>query len=139
MHFCFVPLPLEYSWEHITSLFGSKACLGMVRGGPWRKGCVPKSFQRPVRDRKSFVLNRGHLSGNAPELMKIDVLAIGVQCEAVKPEILNTGQNGALGGSRSAPGDLFGGPEATWKGRVVIPEGLGWVFGASKNGPGRCF
>ena len=43
--------------------------------------------------------NKGHFPGIAPEHIKIDVLAIGVQSEVVKPEILNTGQNGAPGGA----------------------------------------
>ena len=140
--FFFVLLPSECFWKRFESLFGPKACLGMVRGGLWGKECAPKSFQWPVRDRKSSILNKGHFPGIAPELIKIDVLAICVQSEVVKPEILNTGQNGAPGvheGSRSAPGVLFGCPEVTQRARVAIPEGFGVVLGGSKNSPGAFF
>ena len=55
--FFVAPLPSEYFWKHFKSLFGPKACLGMVRGGLWRKDCASKSFQWPVRDRKLSILN----------------------------------------------------------------------------------
>ena len=82
--FFVAPLPSEYFWKHFKSLFGPKACLGMVRGGLWGKDCAPKSFQWPVRNRKSSILNRGDFPGMAPELIKIDVLVIGVLFETVK-------------------------------------------------------
>ena len=85
--FFFVPLHSECFWKHFKSLFGPKAGLGMVRGGLWGKECAPKSFQWPVRDRKSSILNRGDFPGIAPELIKIYVLVIGVLFETVKPEI----------------------------------------------------
>ena len=65
--------------------------------------------------------------------MKINVLAICVQCEAVKPEILNTGQNGLLGGPGGVPGCLggvFGGPRGDLEGKGDDSEG-------SRTGPQR--
>ena len=102
--FFFVPLHSECFWKHFKSLFGPKACLGMVRGGLWGKECAPKSFECPVRDRKSSILNRGDFPGIAPELIKIDVLVIGVLFEKLKLEMLNTGPNGAPGGPAGVPG-----------------------------------
>ena len=83
----------------------------MVRGGLWGKECAPKSFECPVRDRKSSILNRGDFPGIAPELIKIDVLVIGVLLEKLKLEILNSGPNGAPGGPSGVP-ERSGG---TWR------------------------
>ena len=131
--FFFVPLHSECFWKHFKSLFGPKACLGMVRGGLWGKECAPKSFECPVRDRKSSILNRGDFPGIAPELIKIDVLVIGVLFEKLKLEMLNTGPNGAPGGPAGVPGR----PGAPfWVPRGDL-EGKGHDSGGSQVGPWR--
>ena len=131
--FFFVPLHSECFWKHFKSLFGPKACLGMVRGGLWGKECAPKSFECPVRDRKSSILNRGDFPGIAPEPIKIDVLVIGVLFEKLKLEMLNTGPNGAPGGPAGVPGR----PGAPFWVRRGDLEGKGHDSGGSQVGPWR--
>ena len=63
----------------------------------------------------------------------MDVSVIGVLFERVKPEILNTGQNGAPGGTTGVP-ERPGGP--FWVPRGDL-EGKGDDSGGSRVGPWR--
>lgn len=98
-----------------------------------KKKCAPKSVWWSVGDRKSSTLNRGDFPGIAPELIKIDVLVIGVLFEKLKLEMLNSGPNGAPGGPSVVPGRP-GGP--FWVPRGDL-EGKGDDSGGSRVGPWR--
>ena len=76
--------------------------------------------------------NRGDVPGIAPELIKIDDFVIGVLFEKLKLEMLNSGPNGAPGGPSvvlGRPGGPVWVPRGDLEGKVMIPEGLGWVLG----------
>ena len=92
-----------------------------------KKKCAPKSVWWSVGDRNSSTLNRGDFPGIAPELIKIDVLVIGVQLEKLKLEMLNSGPNRAPGGPSVVPGRP-GGPFSVPRGDL---EGKGDDSGGS--------